>query len=36
MTLDGKIALVTGAGPMGAAITRRFAGGGVSLVLMDA
>jgi NAD(P)-dependent dehydrogenase (short-subunit alcohol dehydrogenase family) len=35
MRLDGKIALVTGAGPMGGAIARRFAEEGASLVLTD-
>lgn len=35
MSLDGKVALITGAGPMGAAIARRFAEEGASLVLTD-
>lgn len=35
MRLSGKIALITGAGPMGAAIARRFADEGASLVLTD-
>lgn len=35
MRLSGKVALITGAGPMGAAIARRFAGEGASLVLTD-
>lgn len=35
MRLEGKIALITGAGPMGAAIARRFADEGASLVLTD-
>ncbi len=35
MRLEGKVALVTGAGPMGAAIARRFAAEGASLVLTD-
>ncbi len=35
MRLAGKTALITGAGPMGAAIARRFAQEGASLVLTD-
>lgn len=35
MRLDGKVALITGTGPMGAAIARRFAEEGASLVLTD-
>lgn len=35
MRLEGKVALVTGAGPMGAAIAHRFAEEGASLVLTD-
>ncbi len=35
MRLQGKVALITGAGPMGAAIARRFAEEGASLVLTD-
>ena len=35
MRLDGKVALITGVGPMGAAIARRFAEEGASLVLTD-
>ncbi|MCC2108228.1 MAG: SDR family NAD(P)-dependent oxidoreductase, partial [Hyphomicrobiales bacterium] len=35
MRLSGKVALITGAGPMGAAIARRFAEEGAALVLTD-
>lgn len=35
MRLSGKVALITGAGPMGAAIARRFAEEGASLILTD-
>ena len=35
MRLSGQVALITGAGPMGAAIAQRFAAEGASLVLTD-
>lgn len=35
MKLEGKVALITGTGPMGVAIARRFADEGAALVLTD-